>query len=107
MVDAMASVYFAFQILNHVIGYTGALCLLLLLGVVSYRLLLHPLARIPGPVLAGISSAWLAYHVRNGRSVLIGRDLHQKYGPMVRVGPNEVWFNTKESFRAIYRESLQ
>ncbi|KAF4508220.1 hypothetical protein G6O67_004629 [Ophiocordyceps sinensis] len=28
--------------------------------------------------------------------------LHQKYGDAVRVGPNEVWFNSKEAFDQIY-----
>ncbi|KAM4066174.1 cytochrome p450 [Hirsutella rhossiliensis] len=28
--------------------------------------------------------------------------LHQKYGRVVRVGPNEVWFNSKEAYDQIY-----
>ncbi|KAF4961677.1 hypothetical protein FGADI_40 [Fusarium gaditjirri] len=37
-----------------------------------------------------------------GRMAYLGRTLHRKYGPVVRVGPNEVWFNSKEAFHAIY-----
>ena len=32
----------------------------------------------------------------------LGRTLHEKYGPVVRVGPNEVWFNSRDAFKAIY-----
>lgn len=74
----------------------------LLLAVVVYRLFLHPLSRIPGPRLAAVTNCWLAYHVRNGHMLRLGKTLHNKYGPAVRVGPNEVWFNTKDAFRLIY-----
>ncbi|KAF5537072.1 dityrosine transporter [Fusarium mexicanum] len=62
----------------------------------------HPLARIPGPRLAAISSFWHAYNARMGRMAYLGKTLHRKYGPVVRVGPNEVWFDSKEAFHAIY-----
>ncbi|SPQ20714.1 f3decbc3-5019-46e8-b3ad-4407bd8b343f [Thermothielavioides terrestris] len=74
-----------------------------LLALVVYRLWFHPLARIPGPRLAAISNAWQAFYVRNGRSRDLGKTLHQTYGPVVRVGPDEVWFNSAEAFKQIYR----
>lgn len=75
---------------------------LLVAGVVAYRLTLHPLSKVPGPKLAAMSNIWYAYQVRNGRVHLLGKTLHEQYGPVVRVGPNELWFNTKEAFDAIY-----
>ena len=86
----------------HLIVWTFIITLSLVIGILSYRILAHPLAALPGPKLAALSNIWLAYHVRNGRSVSIGRHLHQKYGSVVRVGPNEVWFDSKEAFRSIY-----
>lgn len=79
------------------------------LTVIFYRLFLHPLSAIPGPRLAAVSNIWHAYHVRSGRMAELGKVLHQQYGPMVRIGPNEVWFDTKEAFQAIYskREDTQ
>lgn len=76
--------------------------ILLPLAVAGYRLFFHPLSRIPGPRLAAITNCWLAYHVRNGNMLQLGKTLHTKYGPAVRIGPNEVWFNTKDAFRLIY-----
>lgn len=73
-----------------------------LLVVAIYRLYLHPLSRIPGPRLAAVTSCWYAYQVRNGRMLQLGKTLHKQYGPVVRVSPNEVWFNTMDAFRVIY-----
>lgn len=67
-----------------------------------YRLLLHPLARVPGPRLATLSNAWHAYQARNGLMLRVSKQLHRQYGPVVRVGPNEVWFDSKEAFVKIY-----
>ncbi|ROT39091.1 cytochrome P450 76C2 [Sodiomyces alkalinus F11] len=71
--------------------------------IVLYRLFLHPLASVPGPRWAAISSFWYAMQVRDGRMLVLGKTLHKKYGPVVRVAPNEVWFDSPEAFRVIYR----
>ena len=76
--------------------------LVLLASIAVYRLYFHPLAQIPGPKIAAISSFWHAYNARNGRMAHLGKTLHRRYGPVVRVGPNEVWFDTQEAFHAIY-----
>lgn len=80
----------------------AGLILLFFFVVAIYRLAFHPLARIPGPSLAAVSNIWLAFHVRKGRSRVLGKTLHHTYGPAVRVGPNEVWFNSEEAFKHIY-----
>ena len=67
-----------------------------------YNALLHPLARVPGPWAESVSNFWLAWHTKNGRVAELGKTLHERYGPAVRVGPNEIWFNSKEAFRTIY-----
>ncbi|KAL6803141.1 cytochrome P450 [Trichoderma sp. SZMC 28013] len=82
--------------------YGIGLLLLSISTIVLYRLFLHPLSRIPGPRLAAVSNVWHAYHARHGRMFELGRTLHQKYGEVVRVGPNELWFNSPEAFDKIY-----
>ena len=67
-----------------------------------YRAKLHPLAKVPGPRIAAITTLWYAYHVRNGHMLNLGKTLHKRYGPAVRVRPNEVWFDSEEAFRVIY-----
>lgn len=88
--------------LARLVAFSVALLLLLLLTVAIYRLLFHPLAWIPGPRLAAISNMWQGRYVRDGRTRHLGKILHSKYGPIVRVGPNEVWFNSPEAFKQIY-----
>lgn len=47
-----------------------------------YRLILHPLARFPGPKLAAITRCYEAYYdiIRNGQYTFKIVDLHKKYG---------------------------
>ena len=74
------------------------------LAIIIHRLYLHPLARLPGPKLAAISNVWYAYHARNGRMLSLGKTLHNTYGPVVRVGHNEIWLDSKEAFSKIYSQ---
>jgi hypothetical protein len=48
------------------------------------------LRSLPGPVLARFSYLYRLLMVYNGDGPLNYRKIHQKYGPIVRVGPNEV-----------------
>ncbi|KAF1950205.1 cytochrome P450 [Byssothecium circinans] len=62
------------------------------------RLRLHPLASIPGPKLAAISTLYELYYdlVAGGRLPWKLKALHEQYGPIVRLGPNEVHINDPE-----------
>ncbi|GME43052.1 benzoate 4-monooxygenase cytochrome P450 [Neofusicoccum parvum] len=75
---------------------------LLLVSMVIYGCHFHPLAHVPGPFLAKFSPLWImkALHRMRFNSEL--QALHQKYGPAVRVGPNEVSFASLEAETAIY-----
>ena len=80
-----------------------AACLLVFpLSLAVYRLYFHPLASVPGPRLAAITRLWYAYQVSQSRLLLQSRELHDKYGPVVRIAPNEVQFDSKEALQAIY-----
>lgn len=72
------------------------------LHIVLYRLTLHPLAKVPGPKWAAISNFWYARQIAKGKMAQLGLEMHRKYGDIVRVGPNELWFNTTEAFDQIY-----
>ncbi|KAJ3539059.1 hypothetical protein NM688_g6420 [Phlebia brevispora] len=63
----------------------------LLLSIVVYRLSpFHPLASYPGPVLLKISKLRMVWIVKTGKRHLYIRRLHQIYGDVVRIGPNEI-----------------
>ncbi|KAH9891884.1 cytochrome P450 [Cubamyces lactineus] len=74
----------------------------LLLTVLLYRLLFAPLARLPGPKLCAVTRLPLMYReVTGGRRMWI-HQLHMRYGPVVRVAPDEVSFATREAAKEIY-----
>lgn len=59
----------------------------LVTSVVAYRLgPYHPLAKYPGPVLGKLSKLWMSYICTTGRQHIYYRELHDKYGDIVRIG---------------------
>ena len=76
------------------ICYVVAICI--------YRLFLHPLAKFPGPKLNAISSLPGIYSLLRGRLPLENKLLHDKYGSVVRVSPNELAFNSAQAWEDIY-----
>ncbi len=73
-----------------------------LLSIALYRLFLAPLARIPGPALSALTRLPLILREFTGRRSAWIHDLHVKYGPVVRVAPDEVSFATREAAKEIY-----
>jgi hypothetical protein len=64
---------------------------LLLTSITLYRLSpVHPLAEFPGPTLARISKIWTVWKAIDGKLSHYYKQLHDTYGPIVRVGPNEI-----------------
>lgn len=72
---------------------------LLYAQVKSYARLRH----IPGPLLASLTDLWSATKVwRGAHHCEIVHELHQKYGPIVRFGPNRVSFANPDTIPQIY-----
>ncbi|KAH8591130.1 cytochrome P450 [Bisporella sp. PMI_857] len=71
-------------------------------SVALYNLYFHPLAKYPGPRLAAWSHLWYAKHWMGGRWSFVLYDAHQKYGPIVRIAPNELTFSNIEAYYDIY-----
>ena len=66
--------------------YIGALILFTLV----YRLSpLHPLAKYPGPAIAKTSKWWAAYISAKGDSHRYYKQLHDRYGDVVRIGRHQ------------------
>jgi cytochrome P450 len=75
---------------------------LLLLGRSIYRIYFHPLSHITGPLLPKLTSLWLHYHAYVGNEASSIHLLHLKYGPFVRVSPNEVDISDADAVHPIY-----
>ncbi|KAI0436189.1 benzoate 4-monooxygenase cytochrome P450 [Xylaria telfairii] len=69
---------------------------------VIWNLFFHPLARFPGPTFAAISNIPYSYWFLGGRQPHKVLELHLRYGPIVRLAPNELSFNSAASWRDIY-----
>jgi hypothetical protein len=73
----------------------------LFLGAV-YRRYFHPLSKYPGPFLASITRWWMVREIFSGKHEKHIRELHKKYGSIVRIAPNEVSFSDPHAIRTIY-----
>lgn len=60
------------------------------------------MAHYPGPFLARASSYWATSHARKLRRAHAIQEAHEKYGTVVRVGPNELSFSSPEALKDIY-----
>ncbi|RAH40028.1 cytochrome P450 [Aspergillus brunneoviolaceus CBS 621.78] len=67
-----------------------------------YNVLWHPLKAYPGPTTAAASRARITYVTITGQKSVWLQNLHQRYGPVVRVAPNELSYMKHEAVRDIY-----
>ncbi|KAI0409036.1 cytochrome P450 [Xylaria palmicola] len=70
---------------------------------ILYQCVFSTLAAFPGPLAAKLSKGWRAYMLYRGRWHRDLVSLHQRYGPVVRIGPNELSIGDPEAFLQIYR----
>ncbi|KAL7800233.1 cytochrome P450 [Trichoderma ceciliae] len=67
-----------------------------------YRFIRDPLSQVPGPWYARWTSVVIKYHWLKGNRARYQQDLHLKYGPVVRLAPNEVSVTNIEAVKKIY-----
>jgi cytochrome P450 len=70
-----------------------------------YRLFYHPLAQYPGPKLAACSQLWFMRAWTSGRYPFIMKELHEAYGDVVRIAPNELSFSSATAYKEIYNHA--
>lgn len=62
----------------------------------------YRLRQIPAPsLLAAISYLWLGKTTYSGKQYWVHRELHRKYGPLVRIGPNDILTDDPEIIKKI------
>jgi hypothetical protein len=80
------------------LGIAVVICL----GISIIRASISPTSKIPGPKYSRFTEIWLIIQEFTGYRRLYIHHLHQKYGPVVRLGPNEVSFTSLEAIKEIY-----
>lgn len=81
---------------------TAVLFTFSILASLAYSAFFTPLRKVPGPLLARFTNLWIAWKSGEGRSHLLWRELHAKYGALVRTGPKRVLFNDPELLATMY-----
>ncbi|KAL2850177.1 cytochrome P450 [Aspergillus pseudoustus] len=74
----------------------------LVLLIVVYNYFFHPLARVPGPWTGAVFPFWSISTLYRRRLNPDLAELHKSYGPVVRVGPNQLSFATIEAQKTVY-----
>ncbi|KAI3395457.1 hypothetical protein diail_1320 [Diaporthe ilicicola] len=95
------------SLLVTVLGATSLLSIAYLAYLAIYRLYLSPIAGFPGPRLAALTywyEFWYDVVAEPEYTFKIGR-LHKRYGPVVRVNPDEIHVLDPDFFDAIYAGS--
>ncbi|KAH7355744.1 cytochrome P450 [Pyrenochaeta sp. MPI-SDFR-AT-0127] len=91
------SIYRSFHVYHAVVAFAAYFVCW-----VVYSIFYHPLRNVPGPFAAKFTELW-----RTRRYFLGGwhddiLELHRKYGPVVRLAPNEVAFVDKQAMGKLY-----
>ena len=96
----MAAVFdnWSLRTLNQIAAVGIAVCIVVLLG--SYYQ--NGLNRFPGPLAARFSQLWLLLNTRRGQHHQTVIKLHQKYGNVVRLGPNYVSLADPADIKVVY-----
>ncbi|KAI1503706.1 cytochrome P450 [Biscogniauxia marginata] len=67
-----------------------------------YYAFFHPLSKYPGPFLNRFTVLPITYHTIRGRQPYYMKSLFDRYGPVVRTGPNTLGFITAQAGKDIY-----
>ena len=77
---------------------------LYILFLTLYRLYLSPISKFPGPTLAALTLWYEFYYdvILEGRYQYKIKELHEHYGPIVRISPFELHIDDPEFYDSIY-----
>lgn len=84
---------------------TAALSVAYLAALTLYNVFFHPLRKFPGPALAKVSVLWKLIGNLQGRKAHRIHEAHLRYGPAIRVAPNELSFSNPAAVKEIYSSS--
>ncbi|KAH8880311.1 cytochrome P450 [Thozetella sp. PMI_491] len=81
--------------------YWAVLLLGSLVARAAYKRYASPLRKYPGPFAASFTRLWKVVSTASGNTHLHHIDIHRKYGPIVRIAPNEISISSPEAARLL------
>ncbi|KZL80355.1 isotrichodermin c-15 hydroxylase [Colletotrichum incanum] len=87
---------------SRILGITLGTVFFWQLLLAGYNLFLHPLRKFPGPVLQRASPLVWAWQHASGHQAFRTQQHHDRYGPIVRIGPNHLTFTNVNAWKEIY-----
>ncbi|KAI2475343.1 cytochrome p450 [Pyrenophora tritici-repentis] len=93
------------HVLQYLVGIITLVILTLALRIV-YRVVFHPLKKFPGPKLAAASNIPYLYYTSIGQNVSWICKLHEKYGEVVRYGPETLSYISPQAWKDIHGHRL-
>ncbi|KAI0138673.1 cytochrome P450 [Hypoxylon sp. NC0597] len=73
-----------------------------IIGTIIYRLFIHPLRWVPGPLLWRISAIPRTYYLMKGTLPFKVAEIQFKYGPVIRIAPDELVYCDPQAWKDIY-----
>ena len=92
------------SVINDSIEWTtiGLLITTLCIFRLTYNVVLHPLHEFTAPIANRATVLPKLYHLLTGRLPYHVREVHTKYGSVVRIAPNELAFTEPQAWKDIY-----
>ncbi|KAF2010740.1 benzoate 4-monooxygenase cytochrome-like protein P450 [Aaosphaeria arxii CBS 175.79] len=93
------------HVFTIILDYAAFCSIILVTGIVVkvlYNLYLHPLRHYPGPRLWAATRLTWTCSMQSGNFHRHLRDLHDRYGPVVRIAPDELSYTDARAWKDIY-----
>ncbi|KAI1458819.1 hypothetical protein F4805DRAFT_474078 [Annulohypoxylon moriforme] len=90
--------------LTLTLAYAGVGLMVYFFALVLYRLFLHPLAGFPGSKIAAATVLYEFYYdaIKTGQYTFKIQEMHEKYGPIIRISPEELHCNDPSFIDVLY-----
>ena len=90
------------MIIEDIVQHWPTALLFAFIGYLALNRFNRGLNNYPGPFLASITDWWRFWDVYNRRAEWTHVALHEKYGDVVRLGPNLLSFGDPKALKTIY-----
>jgi hypothetical protein len=93
-----------FWVASYPISILALLSAALLTGYVVYQRFVHPLAKYPDPLLESLTDLWQFREFLSLKQPYNLTALHQRYGPIVRYGPDKLSLTLLSAIPVLYQK---